>query len=215
MSDATHAGFGAAGSRRASSLAALAGGRGAFARDARFATGVAVRSEAHQPILVDIPAVPVEDPVALAYAEGYAKGAAEARAAAEAEAALHDAARHRIELSLSRMDGELVAQLQDRLRETVIALCEEAIMPAALDPEGLARRVEVAASMLARADDERVIRLHPDDLALVQSRLPEDWTFSADPALERGALRIEGAHGGVEDGPEQWRHAIAEALHGC
>jgi flagellar assembly protein FliH len=33
--------------------------------------------------------------------------------------------------------------------------------------------------------------------------------------LERGALRVEAANGGVEDGPAQWRQAIAEALALC
>uniref|UniRef100_UPI002601EB82 FliH/SctL family protein n=1 Tax=Novosphingobium sp. TaxID=1874826 RepID=UPI002601EB82 len=85
----------------------------------------------------------------------------------------------------------------------------------AADPEALARRVEIAAGMLARAADERVIRLHPEDLALVGARLPEDWHFEPDPGLERGALRVEGAAGGVEDGPAIWLRALSEALAAC
>ncbi len=85
----------------------------------------------------------------------------------------------------------------------------------ALDPAALAARVERAAAMLARADDERLLRLHPDDLALVAARLPEGLEALPDPALERGALRIESTAGGVEDGPSHWRRAIAEALAGC
>jgi len=80
------------------------------------------------------------------------------------------------------------------------------------DQAALARRVEVAAGMLARAADERVIRLHPEDLALVGARLPEDWHFEPDPGLERGALRVEGAAGGVEDSPAIWLRALSEAL---
>ena len=34
-------------------------------------------------------------------------------------------------------------------------------------------------------------------------------------ALERGAVRVEGAIGGVENGPEQWRRSIEEALRQC
>jgi len=69
--------------------------------------------------------------------------------------------------------------------------------------------------MLARADDAAVLRLHPDDLALIVARLPAGLPVEPDPALERGALRLEGSAGGVEDGPAQWRRALAEALGPC
>jgi flagellar assembly protein FliH len=69
--------------------------------------------------------------------------------------------------------------------------------------------------MLARIDDERVIRLHPDDLTLVAPRLSGGWEVQPDPALTRGAIRIEARNGGVEDGPEQWRQAIEEVLSRC
>jgi flagellar assembly protein FliH len=69
--------------------------------------------------------------------------------------------------------------------------------------------------MFVRADDDRVIRLHPDDAALVAARLPSDWNFIPDATLERGALRVETSNGGIEDGPAQWRAAITEALRLC
>ena len=74
---------------------------------------------------------------------------------------------------------------------------------------------ERAAAMLARADDDRVLRLHPEDIRLIGKRLPEGLEVVPDPALERGALRVETASGGVEDGPSHWRRAIAEALSQC
>ena len=95
------------------------------------------------------------------------------------------------------------------------ALCEETIAPLALDEGALARRIQTAVGMLARADDERVIRLHPDDIALISPKMSADWQILADPALDRGGLRIESVNGGVEDGPAVWRRAIAEALHQC
>lgn len=165
--------------------------------------------------------VPVEDerelhdPIAEAWADGYAKGLGEAQEAAAQLIAEQEAARQKIEFALGKLDVAMQTELQDRLRETVIALCEAAIAPAALDPDALTRRVEAAATMLARAEDQRVIRLHPEDLALIAARLPEDWHFEPDASLERGALRVEGATGGVEDGPEQWRRAIHEALRQC
>lgn len=194
-----------------SSLLALTGadsGASGFRRDARFALP-AVRAE--DDFVTPEPA----DPVALAWAEGYARGADDARAAAEAAIAAEAEARAALDLSFTRIDAEMAELLRERLQDTVMALCEATLVPFALDAEALARRVERAVAMLARADDERVIRLNPDDLALISPRLPKDWKITPDPALERGALRVETQSGGVEDGPAQWRRALAEAFHAC
>lgn len=161
------------------------------------------------------PAPPPEDPSAIAFAEGFAAGTATAEAEAERIRIEADAAREKLELAFARFDAEQAENLRQRLYDTVAALCETALAPLALDTEALVRRIERAVAMLARADDDRVIRLHPDDLALIGARLPDGWTISPDPALARGALRIETSNGGVEDGPESWRQAIAEALAKC
>lgn len=190
-----------------SSLIALSGvSKRGFSRDMRFAAPDA------------LPAGPGEalpDPVAMAFAEGHTAGAAEARAEAEAAERAAAEGRTRLNFSFARLDTELAEQLRDKLHETVIALCEATLQPLALDAKALARRVETAVSMFVRADDERVIRLHPDDLTLVAGQLPPEWTFIPDPSLERGALRVETANGGMEDGPAQWRTAITEALRLC
>ena len=192
---------------RALSLADLGGGSAGFTRDRRFK-----REQA--PIGKEL-ALEAEDPAAQAFAAGYAQGAADAEAAFSAAIAAQEAARTRIELAFGRIDADLLRDLEARLRETVLALCAPLLGEFAADPAALARRVETAAGMLARAADERVIRLHPEDLALVGARLPEDWHFEPDPGLERGALRIEGAAGGVEDGPATWSRALSEALAAC
>lgn len=159
--------------------------------------------------------VQIEDPVAVAWAEGYARGIEQARAEAEAAMSATEEARTALELSFARLDAEMTETLRQRLQETVMALCEATLVPFALDPSILARRAERAVAMLSRADDERVIRLNPEDLALVSARLPPEWTVAPDAALERGALRVETQSGGVEDGPAQWRRALAEAFHAC
>lgn len=155
------------------------------------------------------------DPLARAWSEGHAAGLAEARAEAQAQAEADAEARGRISFALARLDAEQAETLRQRLLATVEVLCEAAIAPLALDREALTARVTRAAAMLARADDDKVLRLHPEDLALVASNLPEGLEILADPALERGALRLETASGGVEDGPAHWRRAIAEALNPC
>ena len=186
---------------------------GAFAQDSRAGTGT-FRSDARfAPVAVPHPPEP-QDPLAVSWAEGYLAGAEQARAEAAELARTGAAAREALTLAFTRLDAELAETLRQRLHDTVAALCHAALAPLALDQDALLARIERAAAMFARADDERVIRLHPDDMALIAPRLAEDWTVLPDPALDRGALRVETATGGVEDGPAQWRQAIAEAMQG-
>ncbi len=189
-------------------LASFAG----FRSDARFTAAAPARAEP-EPKATTQP--PEEDPAARAFDEGFAAGIAEAQALAAEQARIEAEARAALELSFAQLDAELAEELALRLRETVAALCEAAIAPLALDEQALVRRVERAVAMFQRAEDERTIRLHPDDIALVSDRFAADWNVIPDPSLDRGALRVETATGGVEDGPEQWRRAIAEALHQC
>ena len=185
---------------RGLSLAALAGGNGVFARDMRF---LALDQTSHDEAPVD--------PVAEAYARGYAEGAQAGSSAAQADAAA-DAARHRIETALAHMDATEAQAFAQRLKDTVLALCQAVLADAALEPEALSHRVMTAAAMFSRANDDRKIRLHPEDLALVHARLPGDWQCEPDSTLERGSVRVETASGGAEDGPVQWRAALDEAL---
>lgn len=193
-----------------------------FRSDARFAAAPEVAVEDHPPA-PPVPdsqpgAEPAEeplDPIDVAWAEGWSAAMAEAEARAAAREAQDAAAREGLALSFARLDRELEEELRLRLRDTVAALCESALAPLALDQDALLARIDRAVAMLARADDERVIRLNPEDMRLIAPRLTAEWTVRADPALERGSVRIESPNGGVEDGPVQWRRAIAEALHQC
>ncbi len=184
-------------------LAALGSGKG-FASDPRFNPG-----------MTPLAASAEVDPIAEAWADGHAAGLAEAQAEAAERRDREEAARQKIELALARLDAGQQETLRQRLVETVAALCNSALAPLAIDPALLSDRAARAAAMLARADDAAVLRLHPDDLQLVAKRLPADLICEADAALERGSLRFDGQAGGVEDGPAQWRRAIAEALGQC
>lgn len=177
------------------------GGRGSFIANPRYA------------------AVPVEedkgDPVAEAYQAGYAEGESTARAAAQTAADDAAAAQRAIELAFARFDDRSARLLEERLRQTVAAICQAMAGDIALDAERLAARVEAAAAMLRRKHDERVVCLNPADLALVRSRVAAELRLEPDPSLARGQLRVEGEEGGIEDGAEQWRAALAEAIGPC
>jgi len=183
-----------------------------FTLDPRFARAA---QAAPPPAFSAMPEPEREDPIEAARAQGFAAGHEAALAQAQAEAAAQDAARHRLETALRRMDKEQATALEQRLRQTVLALCDVVLADAAIDPAGLETRVRRAAQMLARAEDARVIRLHPEDLAMIGHHLPEDWHCEPDSTLERGAVRVDGTAGGVEDGPAQWRRALDEALRQC
>ena len=193
-----------------SSLPLMQAGKPAgFARDARFAALFG------EPSGRQAEAAPKPDPVTEAYERGYRDGAAMAAEEAERLEREREAARMEIELAFGRLDEEDAALLCDRLRQTVLALCESSVLPLAIDPDGLSARIQRAVSMLQRAQDERVVRLHPDDLELVRNRLPAALQLEPDPSVERGGLRIDTADGGVEDGPGHWRRYLAEAFREC
>jgi flagellar assembly protein FliH len=179
--------------------------RGRFAPDQRFAAGRDLDPGGGEAV----------DPVELARAEGHAAGRAEAQAEAAELAQRNSAAFGAIEEAFARLDAAQEEVLRRRLHETVAALCEATLAPLALDAEALARRAAKAADMLSRADDDRILRMHPDDIVLVGTRLPADLPLIHDATLERGTVVVETPGGGVEDGPGTWRRAVAEALERC
>ncbi|MBX7500573.1 hypothetical protein K3181_03815 [Qipengyuania sp. YG27] len=181
------------------------GRRGSFSRNSRFTT----------PEVPAAPPVEVEDAAEKAYRAGYEDGQISARADFDAQLKAERAERAAIELAFARFDAESERNLRDGLLATVHALCEEAVLPLALDAEGLARRIDAAAAMLKRKHDRRVIHIHPDDLELVRDNVAADLELVPDGSVDRGGLRVETEDGGVEDGPHQWRRALAEIFDPC
>lgn len=183
---------------------AALGKRGSFSRDNRYAK---IQEDAAPP--------PPEDAGEKAYRAGYEDGQISAHADFEARLKAERAARTAIELAFARFDAVSERQLRERMLATVHALCEEAVLPLALDTEGLARRVEAAAAMFQRKHDERIIHIHPEDLELVRGDVSADLELVPDASVERGGLRVETDDGGVEDGPQQWQRALAEIFATC
>ena len=143
-----------------------------------------------------------------------AEGEAAGRAAARAESAAGEEHRRALRLALRSLDAAALDALSADLAETVIALCSHAIAGWIPDREAIAERCREAARLLGAAPGSFALHLNPADIeALGPDDLP-GWRIEPDPALERGALRLEGADGTICDGPEEWRRAIAEAVRG-
>lgn len=147
---------------------------------------------------------PFIDPVEAAHAAGYAEGLAAANAAV-AEAGRRDQA----------LLTELLAQLQAgdridrdavaaRLRQTVLLLVGKLVGELGVSADLLTGRVEAAAELLADANESAMLRVHPDDVALLDGRLPRTIFAVGDAAVARGSFVLEAASTIVEDGPALW-----------
>lgn len=176
--------------------------RGGFSPDLNFA--------APPPELTD-EAQEAEDALARAFAAGVAEG----RVAAQNEFADHAEAHGALAASLTRLDEAMQQQLAQRLAETVAALCEAAMAPLTLDAEALQRRCIRAAGIVGEGIIDASLRLHPDDVALLDRGFASTWHLVPDAMLERGTVVFDMAEGAVVDGPGEWHAALREALGLC
>ncbi len=160
----------------------------------------------------EVPPTQFVDPVAAAHAAGYAEGLAAARAEAEAATAQQAALLQQVSDALSagaHFDRERMA---GHLRQTVLHLVTRMIGDAGVAPDILAARIEAATDMLADSAESAILRLNPDDVVLVEGKLPKTIFPIADTAVQRGGFVIESASTIVEDGPDLWLEQLAQAI---
>lgn len=154
----------------------------------------------------DANAKPYQDPVESARAEGYAEGLAAAAAAEGRDQALAEA----IAQTLSgRVDRDRVAL---QLRQTVLFLVAKIVGETGVAPDVLAGRVEAATELLSDAAESAMLRVHPDDVPLLEGRLPATVFAVGDAAIARGSFVMEAASTIVEDGPELWLDQLSQAI---
>ncbi|MEG3161822.1 FliH/SctL family protein [Sphingomonas sp. LB2R24] len=153
------------------------------------------------------------DPLADAHAAGYAEGLAAAAAAAAAQetaardgALLGDLASA---LGNDRIDRDRVAA---QLRQTVLFLVSKLVGEVGIAPDVLAGRIETAAELLSDSAESALLRVHPEDVALLEGRLPKSIFAAGDPGVARGSFVLESASTIVEDGPELWLDQLAHAI---
>jgi flagellar assembly protein FliH len=151
------------------------------------------------------------DPIAEAHAAGYAEGLAAATAALDAARARDEAliAGLAAALGQGRVDRETMAA---QLRQTVMFLVTRIVGEVGVAADHLVARVDAATEMLADASESAMLRVHPDDVALLEGRLPTSVFAVGDAAVARGSFVMESASTVVEDGPAMWLDQLAAAM---
>lgn len=152
------------------------------------------------------------DRIAEARDEGYAAGLAAARAA------VHEAGERDRALLAGIVDqlgrGRAIDRdaLAEQLRETVMTLVSKVVGEVGVSPDLLAGRVTAAVDLLADKAESALLRVHPDDVPLLEGRLPATVFAAGDPAVPRGGFVLETASSIVEDGPALWLDQLSRAV---
>ena len=109
------------------------------------------------------------------------------------------------------LQAEPSEELAQLIGETVFRLVRQIIETAPVDADWLQAQAQKAADTIAECDAARTVWLHPDDVALIDKA-----TFAlpvmADPAAQRGSIRIECSAGWVEHGRSNYLDALRVAL---
>lgn len=144
----------------------------------------------------------------MGYAEGKAAGLAEAASTNIRERQLIEAVAAELRAA-GQLDRERMAA---QLRQTVMLLVGRLVGEIGVDGDLLARRVEAATEMLADGAESGLLRVNPDDLPLLEGRLPKTVFAAGDAIVERGSFVLESASTIVEDGPNLWLEQLTQAI---
>lgn len=147
-----------------------------------------------------------------AHRDGYQAGYAEGRRRAAAEAEGFAALAAALARESAGLDQELAQPLLDLALDVARQMlgCALAVRPALV-----LALVQEAIRSLPVLGDERRLRLHPQDAALVRdlagaSLQASGWTIVEDAAMSRGGCVVSSSHGEIDATPEtRWRRILA------
>jgi flagellar assembly protein FliH len=169
-------------------------------------------TEGWDPLDATAMTTPFIDPIEAARAAGYAEGLAAANAGA-AQAVERDRALLDNLLAALRADDRIDRDaIAGKLRQTVTFLVGKLVGEIGISADILAARIEAAAALLADATESAMLRVHPDDVALLDGRLPSTIFAVGDEAVARGSFVLEAASTIVEDGPDLWLEQLTHAI---
>jgi flagellar assembly protein FliH len=132
--------------------------------------------------------------------EAYAQGFEDGRHSAEQDVAEQQAALARLLASLDVLRPEPTNALALLLAETVDRLVRQIVGSVEIDGALLTARAEAAASLIGAETEPARLRVHPDDLPLLDGASIPVETIG-DPHLTRGSIVLETGTGWIEDGP--------------
>lgn len=144
--------------------------------------------------------------------EAYAAGERAGRDAAEQIIAQERAELNQLKLNVIALDESTREALSDQLRQTVLSLCDGLLETVAIEPDALESRCRKAAERLGSLNETLHLQINPLDLEILGAAPVQSWKVESDEALPRGTIRLFDRDGAVEDGPAQWRVAIAKAI---
>ena len=148
------------------------------------------------------------DPIETAHAAGYAAGLSAARREEMRDSDLIAALAAQLATG-GHVDRDRIAE---QLRRTVLLLVEKLVGEVGISAEKLAERIEGAVDLLADAAESAMLRVHPDDVALLAGHLPPTIFAVGDAGIARGGFVLESASTIVEDGPSHWFDQLAVAI---
>ncbi len=160
----------------------------------------------------DAPIPPCVEQVEAARIAGYHEGLADAAIAADAVVSRE---RELLEAVAGAMKAggaiDRVA-LAEALRRTVTMLVTQLVGEIGVSAPLLVARVEAATELLADASESAMLRVHPDDLPLIEGRVPGTVFPVGDEGVARGSFVMEAASTIVEDGPAMWLDQLTQAI---
>lgn len=143
------------------------------------------------------PPVSIDTLTAEAFAQGFDEGVRVAQAEIEADRAAH----LRLALALEQLQPESSGALSALLSTAVLRLVRQIAGEVEVDADLLEKRCLAIAECIEDEVGQPTLYLHPDDVALMETRNLPVRLMPNDEML-RGSVRLETSDGWVEDGPE-------------
>jgi flagellar assembly protein FliH len=166
---------------------------------------------AFRPMMHGQSALPIITHACEVRVDPYAQGVADGQDMANAAFAVERESYQALLSAADALQAEPAEEMAQLIAETVQLLVCQIVNDQPVDAKWLVSHARKAAEVIADCDAARTLRMHPEDMALVDgATLP--LPFVADPSLPRGELRIDGSAGWIEHGRSLYLNDLRSAL---